>query len=829
MEKPLSVIISDQIKDKQFDLAINQATQAANSYPAIKLYKRLLKDAQYAKLLHTQPNSTVNASSGNEKEIYDLESINYHLGSSIDECINNGKSPSSEWLKIMALMPNSWPKDPRLTKILTPSDGDVDKLLNRGRKALLIVCGEKGGGAGIAAYRLFRALCKSELAVDILYRESADVIVLEEDGGAKHQFTWLDYTQSLYPGVRLDLLEQMRSLINNEVHKIYHEKAIGSNTFLYHTETTVNLEKLIGCYDGINIHWSDFLLSTPSLELIRRVDKPVTITLHDMYWLSGCCHYSAGCSQVITGCNACPLVTGSSDIINSYNEYHVGVLNDLTDLEVIAPSEWLCNLARESRAFKSRNVYLVENPQTAKATQELEVSNPNSSNPMAKMKIVYGAIGLDERRKGFELFEKLARHLDKKNANVDFLIFGRLRDDQSKALLSYSNCKVVGFLNHEELHATFTNSDALLLITHEDNYPNLCVEAAAAGLPIIGSNNSGVGTFIRNTKGGILFDNTIEAVAEAISELDSENKRVFSSNIKHWYASTYSDASREKMYATICTRPSAQRKETVAIAKTHSQHGITGNSQKYIRRASAFAVELEIHGYSDILQSHTFDMCIVSSSSANSFQLYIDGVLSSSKPNKTGNTEFYNGLHQGSYKISSVAQDSYSYNEIDIDSISILANDLCSCQLDRMPSVNAPSMHTKILPLVITNDDLIVEEWDKQAIWWLLGGAKYNLSIPTTQATPAYAESFQHAHVCFRCLDLRAFPVSKSTLRVQTTEDTFEYSPIIEEDQFYFSLPCDIFNTSDLVLSLFTAEGEYLDDGRQVVALVKSQLALFQV
>ena len=128
-----------------------------------------------------------------------------------------------------------------------------------------------------------------------------------------------------------------------------------------------------------------------------------------------------------------------------------------------------------------------------------------------------------------------------------------MEPEQKQELERYS-CEVLGFLSHKELASQFSNSDALLMISHEDNYPNLCVEAAALGLPIIASNNSGLKSFIEVSEGGLLVSNHALEIADTISGLTRSEIAIKSTKIFAWYQDCYNNTKLEEGYQSVILR-----------------------------------------------------------------------------------------------------------------------------------------------------------------------------------------------------------------------------------------------------------------------------------
>ena len=122
--------------------------------------------------------------------------------------------------------------------------------------------------------------------------------------------------------------------------------------------------KEIKTADYIYIHWVQHgFLNPHNIGQIARLGKPVIIVMHDMWSMTGGCHYSFDCNGYIKDCKNCPVFIKTKE--KKYAEkklkkkQKVYAAND--NLFFVSPSKWLYNCARQSALLKNKPVFYIPN------------------------------------------------------------------------------------------------------------------------------------------------------------------------------------------------------------------------------------------------------------------------------------------------------------------------------------------------------------------------------------------------------------------------------------------------------------------------------------
>jgi glycosyltransferase involved in cell wall biosynthesis len=147
-------------------------------------------------------------------------------------------------------------------------------------------------------------------------------------------------------------------------------------------------------------------------------------------------------------------------------------------------------------------------------------------------------VGRYNVKKGFNLIPSIARHLKESGLEFVWLIAGRqnskiLQDDPEAEKLGIRILEDTGGgktedfkLPSEELVKIYRSADIFAFPSFIEGLPTVCVEALAAGLPVVSTDAPGVRDIIRDGINGIqVKTGDTEAFAEALSDLLRDHER----------------------------------------------------------------------------------------------------------------------------------------------------------------------------------------------------------------------------------------------------------------------------------------------------------------
>jgi len=214
---------------------------------------------------------------------------------------------------------------------------------------------------------------------------------------------------------------------------------------------------------------------------------PTVITLHDEFLYTGRCAFSGDCVRWQMGCGGCPhkaeYPAVFSDKTAKLLQEKKELFSEFPNLSIVSPSKWL--------ARRAKVTYLKEHPISVIPNGiETDIFRPGESKlreayHITEEHIVFSAAqGLMLPRKGGKHIVALAQAMP----NVRFLLAGAEEGSYPP------NVTVLPATSEPERMAElYRGADVFLIASREDNFPTVCLEAAACGTPVAGFLSGGTG------------------------------------------------------------------------------------------------------------------------------------------------------------------------------------------------------------------------------------------------------------------------------------------------------------------------------------------------
>ncbi len=243
------------------------------------------------------------------------------------------------------------------------------------------------------------------------------------------------------------------------------------------------MEPVFESADIVHLHWIAGMMDYEKAPIYLR-DKPVVWTLADMNAFTGGCHYSEGCEGYKRECRSCPLLGGSNFAHENW-KVKKRAYDELQNLHIVCPSQWLADRAAESALFRGRPIHVIPN---ALPVDRFQPTNKLAARqqlglPLNKKLVVFGAANIKNPRKGGDI---LAASMERLAAPG--------RSDDVEGLFFGSSALDIGVRSHEMGHVSdeqklsliYAAADAYAFPSREDNAPLTVAEALLSGTPVVG-------------------------------------------------------------------------------------------------------------------------------------------------------------------------------------------------------------------------------------------------------------------------------------------------------------------------------------------------------
>ena len=287
--------------------------------------------------------------------------------------------------------------------------------------------------------------------------------------------------------------------------------------------------------DILHFHWiNQGFLSLRNLEQLGALGKPMVFTLHDMWLFTGGCHYSGTCEAYRQACGNCPFLKnpGPKDLSHKIWEAKRRLFSQLERVQILAPSQWLVDLAQRSSLLAGRPAQACPNGIDTQLYRPLDQGaiRRQLNLPEDKRLVFFLAMNLADERKGFaQLLEALKLWVaqnPEQAKDTELLLAGKA----SPELLASLPLKThyLGLLRSQEaLVQAYNAADLFVIPSLEENFPNTVMESLSCGRPVLAFRTGGIPEMIREGQTGLLADYaSAQALAQGLAELLSPRQNL---------------------------------------------------------------------------------------------------------------------------------------------------------------------------------------------------------------------------------------------------------------------------------------------------------------
>ncbi len=264
--------------------------------------------------------------------------------------------------------------------------------------------------------------------------------------------------------------------------------------------------------DIINLHWISGAFM--QIESIAKLKQPLVWTLHDMWVFTGGCHVAGDCQRYTQSCGACPQLNSSRDRDLSrwvhkrkMKAWHLINSNNLTNLTLIAPSNWIAECAASSSLFKNSRIEVIPHGLNTDKYRPInqKIAREILNLPQDKKLILFGAIeATSDRNKGFHLLQPALQKLSQSGCNnTEVVIFGAAQPENPPEL-GFKTHYLGHLYDDTSLAAVYSAADVMLVPSLQESFGQTASESLACGTPVVAFNATGLKDIISHQECGYL-------------------------------------------------------------------------------------------------------------------------------------------------------------------------------------------------------------------------------------------------------------------------------------------------------------------------------------
>jgi glycosyltransferase involved in cell wall biosynthesis len=364
-------------------------------------------------------------------------------------------------------------------------------------KVLLISTFEAKSGAAVAAKRLMHALNANGVDAKMLVRDkitSDPLVSSTANSSYKKVFSKFAF-----------LAERLQIFIANKFSR--------NNLFSVSTASTgfsILNNPLVKEANIIHLHWiNQGFLSITEIDKLTKLGKPVIWTMHDMWPITGICHYSRGCNKYLQNCGFCPYLQKpankdlSYQILQKKKKFIVDA-----GIHFVACSQWLRKQAEISSLTTGNFITNIPNPiDTLRFTPgDKRAARVALNLPQDKKLLLFGALIASDQRKGLEYLIQATNLLADLSDEVEVVFCGEVKENIT---LSFGlKAHALGYISDPDLMVKmYQAADCFIIPSLEENLPNMIMEAMACGIPCVGFEIGGIPEMIIHKQTGYISVN----------------------------------------------------------------------------------------------------------------------------------------------------------------------------------------------------------------------------------------------------------------------------------------------------------------------------------
>ena len=360
------------------------------------------------------------------------------------------------------------------------------------------------GGAAIACHRLHHLMLDSGIKSNVLHLYD----------NAENCDTYYTLGYSKIRRVTNRLLRQLSTGDLLPEAYVFNEFAPLSSNIAKHS--------LVKNADVIYLHWvvGGFLSKSDFIDLAK-LGKPIFCFTHDMWWITGGCHYAFDCQDYKTGCKHCHLRKSLFFLSHNQLAWKRDFYNKYKNIYLISPSVWLKHCIEESFVFLQERCTSIPNvvPDSIFRKIDKKQAREKLGLPLDKIIISFGTADNANVVKGFSYLQDALNAIH--NESILLCVYGSDYDEELVKKLRHP-IRFLGRLGQEQVAVANAASDLFVSPTLSESFGLTLLENIKCGTPVLSTNVTAVPEIVKDGLNGYLVEpkDSLQIIKAILSFID---------------------------------------------------------------------------------------------------------------------------------------------------------------------------------------------------------------------------------------------------------------------------------------------------------------------
>lgn len=265
----------------------------------------------------------------------------------------------------------------------------------------------------------------------------------------------------------------------------------------------ISRHKLVVDADVIYLHWVlGGFFSKNDFEEIAKLGKPVFCFTHDMWWITGGCHYAFECEEYKKGCRKCPMHKHYFHLTRNQADWKKKYYAKYSNVQLISPSIWLSECADESYVIDKGRCIFIPNvvPDKVFKYHDKQSARQILGLPLDKTIISFGTADNNNVVKGFIYLQQALNEIPD---DILLCVYGSDYDSELASKLRHP-IKFLGRLDQDKVAIANAAADLFVSPTLAESFGLTLLENIKCGTPVLSTNVTAVPEIVKNQINGYL-------------------------------------------------------------------------------------------------------------------------------------------------------------------------------------------------------------------------------------------------------------------------------------------------------------------------------------